>query len=43
MQPRMRLKNRNTLGENKCEKVLTNPIPLPVVFLCELLGRSPDS
>ena len=33
MQPRMRLKNRNTLGKNKCEKALTNPIPLPVVFL----------
>ena len=39
----MRLKNRNTLGKNKCEKTLTKPIPLPVVFLCELLGRSPDS
>ena len=38
----MRLENRNTLGRKKCEKALTNPIPLPVVFLCELLGRSPD-
>ena len=38
----MRLKNRNTIGEKNVKKVLTNPIPLPVVFLCELLGRSPD-
>jgi hypothetical protein len=39
----MRLKNRNTLGRKKCEKALTNPIPLPVVFLRTLIGRSPDS
>ncbi len=43
MQPRMRLKNRNTLGRKKCEKALTSPIPLPAVFLCALIGRSPDS
>ena len=40
----MRLKNRNTLRRKiNVKKTLTKPIPLPVVFLYELLGRSPDS
>ena len=43
MQPRMRLISKKYFRRKKCEKTLTNQIPLPVVFLCELLGRSPDS